>query len=289
MPCILLISGSIGSNVQQLCDYLSKTNSFHSQVLPELGLSDFEEDENKQLTLKRERKVEFIKQTNKIVKASTNEWKCNKVIYPFYFVEQLDVLLSRSFISLIEIKEPTMKRYQNYSKQNPISFEDFVKLDDACSFRTDLFRFQNFSRHIINVTDIPSIEKSIKNDFFLKRISNNVFRPSIDEYFMGIAFIAKLRSNCMKRPVGAVVVKKNRILSIGYNGTPSGLVNCFEGGCERCNSNAKKGTDLDKCFCLHGEEAAILEVGSKQTEGSTLYCTMFPCNWCSKIVVQCVG
>ena len=55
---------------------------------------------------------------------------------------------------------------------------------------------------------------------------------------MKIAFITKSRSNCMKRSVGAVVVKNHRLLSTGYNGTPGGFKNCFEGGCERCNSNA---------------------------------------------------
>ena len=55
---------------------------------------------------------------------------------------------------------------------------------------------------------------------------------------MKIAFTIKTRSNCMKRSVGAVVVKNFRLLSSGYNGTPAGFKNCFEGGCERCNQNA---------------------------------------------------
>lgn len=289
MPCILLISGSLGCEINRLTDYLSKMNSFHSVLLSELKMEDFEEDENKERVLKNGVMESHLRESNKSVKEATGSWNCNKIIYPFYFVGQLDVLLSRAYISLIEVKQPVMQRYKNYSKTHEISLEEFVKLDDTLTFKTDLYKFQNFSRHIINITDIPSIEKSIAEDFFLKRISKNVFRPSIDEYFMGIAFIAKLRSNCMKRPVGAVVVQDNRILSIGYNGTPSGLDNCYEGGCIRCNMNVGKGKDLDKCFCLHGEEAAILEVGSKVTKGATLYCTMFPCNWCSKIVVQCVS
>jgi dCMP deaminase len=59
----------------------------------------------------------------------------------------------------------------------------------------------------------------------------------MDEYFMSIAFLAWIRSNCMKRAVGCVITKSSRILSIGYNGTPIGTKNCFLGGCKRCNSN----------------------------------------------------
>lgn len=57
----------------------------------------------------------------------------------------------------------------------------------------------------------------------------------MDEYFMGIAFLARLRSNCMKRAVGCVITQRAWIIAIGYNGTPISVKNCFEGGCERCN------------------------------------------------------
>ena len=65
----------------------------------------------------------------------------------------------------------------------------------------------------------------------------------------------------MKRAVGVVIVKKNRIVSTGYNGTPGGLTNCYEGGCERCNSGEGEGKGLEACFCVHAEENAILEAG----------------------------
>ena len=65
----------------------------------------------------------------------------------------------------------------------------------------------------------------------------------------------------MKRSVGVVLTVNNRIISSGYNGTPGNMVNCYKGGCERCNSNAKQGADLDKCLCIHAEENCILECG----------------------------
>jgi dCMP deaminase len=65
----------------------------------------------------------------------------------------------------------------------------------------------------------------------------------------------------MKRSVGAILVKNKRIVSTGYNGTPFGFENCYEGGCKRCNGNTLSGKSLDKCSCLHAEENAILEAG----------------------------
>lgn len=72
-------------------------------------------------------------------------------------------------------------------------------------------------------------------------------RPSWETYFLSLCTLASLRSNCMKRRVGAVLVRNNRVLSTGYNGTPRGLVNCNEGGCPRCNASATLGTKLDEC------------------------------------------
>ena len=73
-------------------------------------------------------------------------------------------------------------------------------------------------------------------------------RPSWDEYFMLQAELAKLRSNCMTRKVGAVIVRDHRQIATGYNGTPPGIKNCFEGGCKRCqdrmDGKIKSGTSL---------------------------------------------
>jgi len=65
-------------------------------------------------------------------------------------------------------------------------------------------------------------------------------RPSWDEYFMLQAELAKLRSNCMTRKVGAVIVRNHRQIATGYNGTPPGIKNCFEGGCKRCQDRIEK-------------------------------------------------
>ena len=63
-------------------------------------------------------------------------------------------------------------------------------------------------------------------------------RPTWDEYFMLQAELTKLRSNCITRQVGAVIVREHRQIATGYNGTPPGVKNCYEGGCKRCQLRA---------------------------------------------------
>ena len=96
-------------------------------------------------------------------------------------------------------------------------------------------------------------------------------RPPWDHYFMDICKLTSQRSNCIRRKVGAVCVKDNRILSLGYNGTPRDTLNCFEGGCPRCNNfTIESGQSLETCLCLHAEENALLFVKKEDLEGSTL-------------------
>lgn len=113
-------------------------------------------------------------------------------------------------------------------------------------------------------------------------------RPSWDEYFMRIAQVASTRSNCIKRKVGAVVVKDRRIVSTGYNGTPRGTKNCNEGGCPRCSSLAVSGTRLDECLCSHAEENAITQAAYHGTsvKDGCLYSTFSPCLMCAKMIIN---
>jgi dCMP deaminase len=113
-------------------------------------------------------------------------------------------------------------------------------------------------------------------------------RPDWDTYFMQIARMVALRSNCMKRKVAAVIVKDKRIISTGYNGTPRGVKNCNEGGCPRCNSFADSGTNLGDCLCSHAEENAIVQAAYHgiRLEGAILYSTYSPCLICTKMIIN---
>ncbi|UCF37109.1 MAG: AAA family ATPase [Acidobacteriota bacterium] len=122
----------------------------------------------------------------------------------------------------------------------------------------------------------------------LQRLLANINRPSWDEYFMQIAQVAALRSNCVKRKVAAVIVRDKRVISTGYNGTPRGTKNCYEGGCPRCNSLADSGTKLEECLCSHGEENAITQAAyhGVSVKDATLYTTFAPCLMCTKMIIN---
>ena len=113
-------------------------------------------------------------------------------------------------------------------------------------------------------------------------------RPSWDEYFMAIAEVVSRRSNCTRRHVGAVVVRDNHILATGYNGTPRGVKNCFEGGCPRCAGRTKSGTHLEECLCTHAEQNAICQAAlyGHALQGGTIYVTISPCLTCAKLRVN---
>jgi len=113
-------------------------------------------------------------------------------------------------------------------------------------------------------------------------------RPDWDHYFMEIAHVAARRSNCCRRHVAAVIVKDNRIISTGYNGTPRGIKNCNEGGCPRCNSDTPSGEHLTECLCSHGEENAIVQAAYHgiAVADATLYTTYSPCLLCAKMIIN---
>jgi len=113
-------------------------------------------------------------------------------------------------------------------------------------------------------------------------------RPSCDEYFIRIAFDVAERATCLRRKVGAILVKDKRILATGYNGAPSGLPHCEEVGCIREQQNVPSGERHELCRGLHAEMNAFLQaaVHGVSTQGSTLYVTNYPCSICAKMIIN---
>ena len=113
-------------------------------------------------------------------------------------------------------------------------------------------------------------------------------RPDWDTYFINIARVVASRANCSRRQVGAVIVSDCRIISTGYNGTPRGIRNCFEGGCARCASPAASGTGLAECVCSHAEENAITQAAyhGVRTKDALMYVTISPCLTCAKMIIN---
>ncbi len=109
------------------------------------------------------------------------------------------------------------------------------------------------------------------------------------QYFIEVAKLIAKKSSCTRRQIGAVIVKDNMIISTGYNGTPRGIKNCNEGGCERCNNpSVASGANLHECICVHAEENAIVQAAYQgiSTNSATLFTSFCPCLYCAKTIVN---
>ena len=113
-------------------------------------------------------------------------------------------------------------------------------------------------------------------------------RPSWDEYFSNIAKLVSSRSTCLRRNVGAVVVKNKQILATGYNGAPSGVTHCDEKGCLREELKVPSGERHELCRALHAEQNAFLQAAHHgvSLKGATLYITTQPCSIYAKMIID---
>ncbi|MFH1093226.1 MAG: cytidine/deoxycytidylate deaminase family protein [Candidatus Omnitrophota bacterium] len=121
-----------------------------------------------------------------------------------------------------------------------------------------------------------------------KILNKKIKRPSWDKYFLSIAELVAERSTCLRRQVGAVIVKDKRILTTGYNGAPSGLDHCDKTGCLREKMNVPSGQRHELCRALHAEMNAILQAAQYGISlgGSIIYCTNQPCIICAKMIIN---
>ncbi|MDN5347025.1 MAG: dCMP deaminase [Clostridia bacterium] len=113
-------------------------------------------------------------------------------------------------------------------------------------------------------------------------------RPDWDTYFLEITRVVATRSTCLRRQVGAIIVKERRILSTGYNGAPTGLKHCSETGCLRQELGVPSGERHELCRGLHAEQNAIIQaaVHGVSIAGGTIYVTCQPCVVCAKMIIN---
>jgi len=209
---------------------------------------------------------------------------------------EVDALRATGDFRLLHLDAPRESRYERVVKRGgprtPKSFEQFAEQEDR-ELKSDDPTKQQL------VACYEKADETVDNADSIERLQGRIAdivtgwlmasaRPDWDEYFMQIARIVSLRSNCMKRKVAAVVVKDKRIISTGYNGTPRGVKNCNEGGCPRCNSFADSGSSLTDCLCSHAEENSIVQAAYHgiSVKDSILYTTFSPCLICTKIIIN---
>ena len=115
-----------------------------------------------------------------------------------------------------------------------------------------------------------------------------VKRSSWDQYFMEIAELVSSRSTCLRRQVGAVLVRDKHIISTGYNGAPRGVTHCLDMGCLRQQLGIPSGERHEMCRGTHAEQNAIIQAAlhGVSTSGATLYCTHQPCILCAKMLIN---
>ncbi|MEW6139591.1 MAG: dCMP deaminase family protein [Thermodesulfobacteriota bacterium] len=118
-----------------------------------------------------------------------------------------------------------------------------------------------------------------------------MIRPSWHEYFMLLAKLVSVRSTCNSRKIGAVITKNNRILATGYNGAVHGAPHCIDRGPDFCLRRSIGAHDAEKynyCLSSHAEVNALDQAArfGIAVDGASLYCTLEPCNWCFKQLVQ---
>ena len=113
-------------------------------------------------------------------------------------------------------------------------------------------------------------------------------RPSWETYFMSIATLVASRSTCLRRAVGAVIVKNRRVLATGYNGAPTGIKHCMDAGCLREKLDVQSGERHELCRGIHAEQNAIIQAAfhGVSIKDGTLFCTNLPCSICTKMIIN---
>src|SRR3990167_4300701 len=209
---------------------------------------------------------------------------------------EVKALKRRDDFFLLNISAPQKVRFERVKargrENDPRTFDEFVKIEKIEDKSADPNKQQ--MNQTIALADFEAANDSTLEALYekvrglLRDLGKKNSRPGWDEYFMGIAKVAALRSNCIKRKVAAVIVRDKRIIATGYNGTPRGVKNCSDGGCPRCNSFGASGENLEECLCSHAEENAIVQSAYHGVEikDSTLYTTFSPCLMCTKMIIN---
>lgn len=220
----------------------------------------------------------------------------NYVIDSFRNPREVEAFRSKDnfhFLHVTALPEIRFERIKSRKREgDPQNLAEFKKLEEREANSPDPYAQQLDSTaqmadvEVENNAGLEEMREKMKE--LIRQLSAKNTRPGWDEYFMNIAKVVSLRSNCLKRKVAAVIVRDKRIISTGYNGTPRGVTNCNEGGCPRCNSFAKSGSGLEDCYCSHAEENSITQSAyhGVNIKGSTLYTTFSPCLLCTKMIIN---
>ena len=169
----------------------------------------------------------------------TKRWHEHWVTTDIWDEASLESLLRRPFFLLVSVEAPVSIRWQRFRNRclerslTPPTLEQFVLRNDERLYHPAYGLAKLLDRAQVRLLNSSTSIEALHSALATLNLSDDKrLRPTWDQYFMQLASLAAQRSNCMKRRVGCVLVRERRVISTGYNGTPRGLKNCNEGGCE---------------------------------------------------------
>ncbi|MBU4484640.1 AAA family ATPase, partial [bacterium] len=293
---IIGLTGKNASGKGEVANFLEKSSYTF------LSLSDVVRDELKSRGEKITRE-NLIKTANELRKKFGSSVLAERVIekiepHGHYVIDsirnpaEVNALKRLKYFHLLNVESDPEIRFERIKLRNresdPKSYKEFLELEakEASGESAHMQQLnavaETADAMVTNNSSLEELHEQLRQ--IIRTVAIKSERPSWDEYFMGIAKMVAMRSNCLKRRVGAIIIRDKRIISTGYNGTPRGLKNCNEGGCARCGDLVQGGTNLDACCCSHGEENAIVQAAYHgiTTKNSIIYTTFSPCLWCTK-------
>lgn len=299
---IVGLAGYPGSGKNTVAYYLVRKNFFH------YSLSDILREELQQRGKEVTRK-NLINLGNQLRKKHGSDVLAKRVLQKVIFgknyvissianPEEINLFKKRNDFILIFVDAPLEIR-QNRIKdrereKDPTKDDDIKKLDakhsSKSSYEIQIDKCKEMADIILkNGSTIDDLRKKVDKIIKDLNIEIGIKRPSWDEYFMKLAYLVRERSTCLSRNVGAVIVRDKKILTTGYNGPPRGLKHCNErGGCIRDQLDIPNNQSKEITRAVHAEQNAIAQAASSgvSVEGSTIYCTNFPCFTCIKILIN---
>ncbi|ONH67654.1 Deoxycytidylate deaminase [Cyberlindnera fabianii] len=289
---IIGISGTLGSGKTEIARYLTqkgfefidyKRDTSITDRINGLDLNEATLDIN-ELTPQT-----VFESLGDLIDYVTMKWRTLFVMTDINSIHDISLLAKRPFFLHISVDAPLNIRWNRYQKHYPdLDFVSFAEASELQRFDKGTLLTEVISKADVKIINTSSNITELYSQLDeLNLLDETRLRPSWDSYFMRLADLAALRSNCMKRRVGAVIARDKRVIATGYNGTPRHMTNCNEGGCPRCNTGNGSGAGLSTCLCLHAEENALLESGRDRIgTNATLYCNTCPCLTCSVKIVQ---
>ncbi|KAK0946950.1 Deoxycytidine monophosphate (dCMP) deaminase [Friedmanniomyces endolithicus] len=288
------ICGTICAGKHSVQDYLVQRHDFTALELAHnvSGVKKTSQDLGPQTQRAHTSQVSFAT-VNDLLDFATEHWQQRFCTTSIHNEATVEALCHRPFFLLLHIDAPLFTRWQRLEircASTPSTLEQFVRSNDAHLYNSTTGGLAALaSRAQIQLLNTTTSLQSLHSALdALNLTDESRLRPTWDHYFMTLASLAARRSNCMRRQVGCVLVRENRVISTGYNGTPRHITNCNAGGCARCNDGGgRSGVGLSTCLCLHAEENALLEAGRERVGGgAVLYCNTCPCLTCSIKIVQ---